>query len=75
MSSGFVRWLTPDNALIFAGGDIPLGELIALLEARLGSLRALAIPRGPKAFGAPLSPQSFGSQGWKDLLGWLRYET
>ena len=46
------RWIRPDNATIFAIGDLPLGELVPLLEARFGSWRAPAVPRGTKQFPA-----------------------
>ena len=66
-------WIRPDNATIFAVGDISLGELVPQLEARFGSWQAPAVPRGTKRFDAPIpqprprivlidrpqSPQSF----------------
>ncbi|HEX8527552.1 M16 family metallopeptidase [Allosphingosinicella sp.] len=66
-------WIRPDNARIFAVGDVTIAELVSMLEARFGSWEAPAQPRGTKAFGAqppaptprivlidrPQSPQSF----------------
>jgi zinc protease len=46
-------WLRPDNARIFAVADLPLAELMPMLEARFGTWRAPARPRGAKAFAAP----------------------
>jgi predicted Zn-dependent peptidase len=67
------RWIRPDNATIFVVSDSPLAQLTPLLEARFGSWRPPAVPRGTKAFDAatpaprarivlidrPQSPQSF----------------
>jgi zinc protease len=67
------RWVRPDNATIYAVGDLPLSALTPLLEARFGNWRAPAVPRGTKAFDVaipaprprivlidrPQSPQSF----------------
>jgi predicted Zn-dependent peptidase len=67
------RWIRPDNATIFAIGDLPLRDFVAQLESRFGNWRAPAAPRGTKAFPAhgvspapriviidrPQSPQSF----------------
>jgi zinc protease len=48
------RWLRPDNAAIFVVGDTGMAELMPLLEARFGSWRAPAGPKGAKSFpGAP----------------------
>ena len=66
-------WIRPDNATIFAVSDLPLSELVARLEGRLGNWQAPATPRGTKTFPAhapaagsrivlidrPQSPQSF----------------
>jgi predicted Zn-dependent peptidase len=66
-------WLRPDNATIFAVGDLPLAELVPQLEARFGNWRPPSTPRGQKRFTAasantrprivlidrPQSPQSF----------------
>jgi predicted Zn-dependent peptidase len=66
-------WIRPDNAMIFAVGDLPLAELVPQLETRFGTWRAPATPRGQKRFDAaapntrsrivlidrPQSPQSF----------------
>jgi len=66
-------WIRPDNATIFAVGDLPLAQLLPQLEARLGNWQAPAAPRGTKSFPArartrenriilidrPQSPQSF----------------
>nr|MDQ4087952.1 insulinase family protein [Pseudomonadota bacterium] len=66
-------WLRPDNATIFAVGDLPLDQLVPQLEARFGNWQAPGLPRGTKRFDAPLpqprprivlidrpqSPQSF----------------
>jgi zinc protease len=70
-------WIRPDNATIFAVGDIPLAELVPQLEARFGDWRAPALPKGTKNFTAtpptpkprivlvnrPQSPQSLISAG------------
>jgi predicted Zn-dependent peptidase len=66
-------WIRPDNATIFAVGDLPLSQLVPLLEARFGNWRPPSVARGTKAFNAPIpaarprivlidrpqSPQSF----------------
>jgi zinc protease len=66
-------WVRPDNARIFAVGDLPLDRLVPLLEARFGSWQAPGVPRGTKTLDArppattprivlidrPQSPQSF----------------
>ncbi len=66
-------WIRPDNATIFAVSDLPLDQLVPLLEARFGNWQAPSAPRGAKAFTAPIpaprrrivlidrpqSPQSF----------------
>ncbi|WP_156680402.1 M16 family metallopeptidase [Sphingomonas profundi] len=43
-------WLRPDNAKIFVAGDITLAELTPLLEARFGTWKAPAVPKGTKLF-------------------------
>jgi predicted Zn-dependent peptidase len=69
------RWIRPDNARIFAVGDMPLARLVPLLEARFGNWTPPAgVERGVKVFDArpsevgrsrivlidrPQSPQSF----------------
>jgi predicted Zn-dependent peptidase len=66
-------WIRPDNATIFAVGDLPLAQLTQQLETRFGNWQAPAVPRGVKRFPArakpregriilidrPQSPQSF----------------
>jgi len=66
-------WIRPDNATIFAVGDLPLRDFVAQLESRFGGWRAPAVARGTKVFPAhgvspaprivlidrPQSPQSF----------------
>ena len=66
-------WIRPDNARIFAVGDVPLAVLVELLDDRFGNWTPPAAPRGTKRFDAPLpaptprivlidrpqSPQSF----------------
>jgi predicted Zn-dependent peptidase len=49
-------WIRPDNARIFAVGDLPLAQLVPMLESRFGTWRAPARPRGVKNFDAPLPP-------------------
>ena len=43
-------WLRPDNATIFAVGDLPLADLTRQLEMRFGNWQAPAIARGEKRF-------------------------
>jgi predicted Zn-dependent peptidase len=51
-------WIRPDNATIFAVGDIPLAELVPMLEARFGNWAAPAVPKGSKNFAAtPPAPR------------------
>jgi predicted Zn-dependent peptidase len=51
-------WIRPDNATIFAVGDIPLAELVPMLEARFGNWTAPAAPKGTKNFAAtPPAPK------------------
>jgi zinc protease len=66
-------WIRPDNATIFAVGDLPLNDFVAQLESRFGNWQPPAAARGVKAFPAhvdsggprivlidrPQSPQSF----------------
>ena len=70
-------WIRPDNATIFAVGDMPLAELVRQLDARFGNWAAPGIPKGVKSFEAtppvprarivlvdrPQSPQSLISAG------------
>jgi predicted Zn-dependent peptidase len=53
-------WIRPDNAVIFAVGDIELAQLVPQLEARFGNWRAIpTIARGVKAFDrTPPTPRS-----------------
>jgi predicted Zn-dependent peptidase len=51
-------WLRPDNATIFAVGDVPLKDLVAQLESRFGDWTPPAIPKGQKNFAVqPPAPQ------------------
>ncbi|MET1111753.1 MAG: pitrilysin family protein, partial [Allosphingosinicella sp.] len=51
-------WIRPDNATIYAVGDLPLAELVPLLEARFGNWAPPAITRGTKNFAAvPPAPK------------------
>ncbi|HWH17362.1 MAG TPA: pitrilysin family protein [Allosphingosinicella sp.] len=51
-------WIRPDNATIFAVGDLPLAELVPMLEARFGNWTAPAVPKGVKNFAAtPPAPR------------------
>jgi predicted Zn-dependent peptidase len=43
-------WIRPDNATIFAVGDLPLAQLVAQLEPRLGNWTAPTVARGTKQF-------------------------
>src|SRR5690606_24945355 len=43
-------WIRPDNARIFVTADVPLAELLPMLEARFGSWATPAAPRGTKSF-------------------------
>jgi predicted Zn-dependent peptidase len=70
-------WIRPDNATIFAVGDLPLAELVPQLETRFGNWAAPAAPKGTKNFVAaapnprsrivlvnrPQSPQSLITGG------------
>jgi zinc protease len=51
-------WIRPDNATIFAVGDLPLAELVPLLESRFGNWTPPAVPKGTKDFAAaPPAPR------------------
>ena len=43
-------WIRPDNARIFVVSDLPLAQLVPLLESRLGNWAPPAVPRGVKNF-------------------------
>jgi predicted Zn-dependent peptidase len=45
-------WIRPDNATIFAVGDVPLAELVPMLEARFGNWTPPGVPKGTKNFAA-----------------------
>lgn len=47
-------WIRPDNATIFAIGDLPLSELVPQLESRFGNWRPPSVARGVKNFNAPV---------------------
>jgi predicted Zn-dependent peptidase len=52
-------WIRPDNAAIFAVGDLPLAELVPQLEARFGNWTAPAAAKGVKDFAAaPPAPRA-----------------
>jgi predicted Zn-dependent peptidase len=52
-------WIRPDNAAIFAVGDLPLAELVPQLEARFGNWTAPAVAKGVKDFAAaPPAPRA-----------------
>jgi zinc protease len=46
-------WIRPDNATIFAVGDIPLAQLVPQLEQRFGNWTPPAVPKGTKNFASP----------------------
>jgi zinc protease len=48
-------WIRPDNAVIFAVGDLPLADFVRQLETRFGTWRAPRTPRGTKTFPAHAS--------------------
>jgi predicted Zn-dependent peptidase len=48
------QWIRPDNAHIFAVGDVPLEELVRQLESRLGTWTAPAAAKGVKNFSAAI---------------------
>jgi predicted Zn-dependent peptidase len=43
-------WIRPDNATIFAVGNLPLADLVRELDARFGNWTAPAAPKGVKNF-------------------------
>ncbi|MDQ3139593.1 MAG: insulinase family protein, partial [Pseudomonadota bacterium] len=47
-------WVRPDNAAIFAVGDMPLAMLLPQLEARFGNWAAPAVAKGVKNFATPV---------------------
>jgi zinc protease len=51
------RWIRPDLARIFTVSDLPLAELVPLLEARFGNWAPPAAARGTKQFGNAPAPQ------------------
>jgi predicted Zn-dependent peptidase len=52
-------WIRPDNATIFAVGNLPLAELVRELDARFGNWTAPAAPKGVKNFTlAPPAPRA-----------------
>jgi predicted Zn-dependent peptidase len=52
-------WLRPDNMEIFTVSNLPLAELLPLLEARFGNWAPPAAPKGAKNFvAAPARPAS-----------------
>jgi predicted Zn-dependent peptidase len=44
------RWIRPDAMQIFSVADIPLEELLPMLEQRFGTWRAPSAPKGVKSF-------------------------
>ncbi|OYX30018.1 MAG: peptidase M16 [Caulobacterales bacterium 32-69-10] len=51
-------WLRPDNATIFAVGDIALADLVPQLESRFGAWAPPAVPKGRKDFAVqPTAPR------------------
>ena len=46
-------WLRPDNLEIFVVSNLPLAELLPLVEQRFGTWAAPAAPKGEKAFAPP----------------------
>jgi zinc protease len=51
-------WIRPDNATIFVVGDIPLAELVPMLEARFGNWAPPSVAKGTKNFAAvPPAPK------------------
>jgi predicted Zn-dependent peptidase len=48
------RWIRPDNMEIFAVADVPLAELLPMLEQRFGTWRAGGAPKGVKSFAATI---------------------
>jgi predicted Zn-dependent peptidase len=52
------RWLRPDNMEIFVVSDVPLTQLLPMIEARFGNWQAPSAPRGTKSFTAKIpAPQ------------------
>jgi predicted Zn-dependent peptidase len=52
-------WIRPDNATIFAVGNLPLADLVRELDARFGNWAAPAVPKGVKNFTlAPPAPRA-----------------
>jgi predicted Zn-dependent peptidase len=52
-------WIRPDNATLFAVGDLPLAQLVPQLEARFGNWAAPAAAKGAKDFAAaPPAPRA-----------------
>jgi predicted Zn-dependent peptidase len=45
-------WIRPDNATIYAAGDVPLATLVPMLEASFGSWAKPSAPKGTKNFSA-----------------------
>ena len=53
------RWLRPDNMEIYVVSNLPLAEIMPLLEARFGGWAAPAVAKGVKSFTAlPPRPTS-----------------
>jgi predicted Zn-dependent peptidase len=50
-------WIRPDAAHIFAVGDLPLSQLLPMLEKGFGTWTAPASAKGTKAFVPPSTPQ------------------
>jgi zinc protease len=50
-------WIRPDNARIFAIGDLPLDQLVAQLEPRFGNWAPPPAARGEKDFNVPVPAQ------------------
>jgi predicted Zn-dependent peptidase len=52
-------WIRPDNATIFAVGNLPLADLVRELDARFGNWATPATPKGVKNFTlAPPAPRA-----------------
>ena len=49
------RWIRPDNVKIFVVSDRPLAEILPLLNAQFADWQAPAVPKGVKAFNAPVT--------------------
>lgn len=52
LSAFHQRWIRPDNGTIFVVGDTTLAEVVPLLDARFGTWKAPAAPKGVKRFDA-----------------------